>query len=201
MQTDDRKEIAIGLFDRAKESADGLDRFMCLWMALTLVVHVNVSRSRNVMLNESEPDKVTDFFQQNRNQILAYLKEDKNWTELLSKKGIQYRSAVIDHPESYVRNKLGTLQSFYLNYTQNIRFFRPEWQRGDKYAAAEQKEFREDATLLVARYVALVFHCIRDNVFRGTKLPNDFFDKGLLFLVNPLLEDILLLTTNYLNKG
>ncbi len=201
MQIDDRKEIASRWFDLAKGSTDRIDRFIYLWMTLTLAVHVYISRSRTIMIAESEPDKITDFFQSNRNQILAYLKNDKNWMGILGRKSIHYRGPIIDHPEIYVRNKLGTLQSFYMNHTQNIRFFRPEWQRGDKYAAAEQKEFREDATLLIARYVALVFHCIRDNVFRGAKLPDDFFDKELLSLVNPLLEDILLLTTNYLNKG
>ncbi|MBN1871834.1 MAG: hypothetical protein JW800_04600 [Candidatus Omnitrophica bacterium] len=160
---------------QARESEDPYDVFICFWTAMTITAQID--RLKLKMHHKEEDtnrEKIFDYFVKNKQEVFQVLKKNRDiMLKLIEMEGPKYKDPIIDTGDPALRNRFNELVLYYHG----------------KIPTFSQKRMAENMAELVSR--------ARYSIFRTTEIPDVEYDKALLQLLNPLLSDIVKVTTGY----
>lgn len=168
MATDRRLIFTKKWFLRAIRTEDPFDRFTSLWIALVAAAQRHrTSIGTPVRENDTDREKMLDYFRANSHQIFQALRENlDSMVKLSRRRGTYYGNPIVDTGSPELRDKFSKITT---HYTKN--------------PLLPQEELVEA--------VAELLNKIRNNLFHGVKVYDDREDAALLELVNPVLIAIL----------
>ena len=167
MATDRRLIYLRKWWERALKEEDPFDRFIYLWLALIVAAQrLRTDRGARAV-DASDRDKVREYFDWKRDQVLASFSEnEERLRALATRRGTTYRDPIIDTGSQELRHRFKRLADHYSG--------------GSRIS----DELRVEA-------VAELLNKVRNNLFHGDKVYDDHEDIDLLRLVNPIIESVL----------
>ena len=166
MDTDQRVVFIRKWLKRANQADDVFDCFFSAWIALVVAAQRLRTASGRHVDDDSDRNKVVDYFKANTALIIPLLEERENeMRQLARRKGSRYGSPIHDTGNYQLREAFRRLSRFYMD--------------GEDLSEAERS-----ATL------ASLVNKVWNNVFHGVKVYDDAEDQEVLTLVNPILLQI-----------